>query len=811
MKNKMKNAKGITLLALVITIVILIILATISINWLFGDNGLVNRTEEAKLKQSIAEAEERLSLVLADAYVEKNVTQEYTEEEFLYEHLEDFVYEQEPGANIFKYGEKELISLNGHAFYLDRSVPKLGDYLGEEGILPPVITRINILDKTTSSVNIEAITTKSEGLKYKYAIKELGQGDESYTQETEKSDNTNEFTGLQENTVYTVKVELLKDGEIQDTKTINIVIGQMEKGVVRFEDTVWKNGQASVKIITDETDYTLQYQIGGINGEWINTTSGSVISGLKLKDNVYGRLWSEYGESDPANVTIADKIAPIVTVTQNGINTNSITVKAQAIDNESGMADSVTYKYFVKESSQPDTSYVQKGTDTTGNYTITGLTQGTSYDVKVEATGDKAGNTGIGYLYNQTTGRLPGGEEGVEQGAITFGKTTWSSGQASITINTNTELQLQYQKNSTTGSWTNIENGGTVTGLANNDTVYARLTDGTNYGEYASATIVDDIAPTITRFEATETTSNSITVQVEATDNESGLASTDTYKFYLNDETTEKGKNTTGTFSYVGLSDETSYTLRVNVIDKAGNMVTKTITENTKIAPLASDTLNAGGYVTYPSSKGNLACRVLYDSSSEYGVQLITSNCVKNVTLGGSTLTPSMNSYNNAVSTLNNEAMGYNNDKYSDRARCVGSHPVITSDTTSYYTSGAGYMSSVNGKFKNSDTKYTTDVNQMTKLGLMVVAGNPANGTYWLASRTISSGTAGTIFGLHLVQIYKGNASVSSGSGLFRRNTDYTNDAFSTNRGFRPVFILKSGIKIIGGNGTAGSPYTLGV
>ena len=66
----------------------------------------------------------------------------------------------------------------------------------------------------------------------------------------------------------------------------------MEKGVVRFEDTVWKNGQASVKIITDETDYTLQYQINEIDGEWKNTTSGSVISGLKLKDNVYGRLWS---------------------------------------------------------------------------------------------------------------------------------------------------------------------------------------------------------------------------------------------------------------------------------------------------------------------------------------------------------------------------------------------------------------------------------------------------------------------------------------------------------------------------------------
>ena len=579
-KKALYKNKGITLLALVITIVILIILATIAINMIFGDNGLINRTEQAKLEQSKAEVKEKLELVLADAYAEKYVTQEYTEEEFLYEHLDNFVYEQEPGAKIFEYGEKELISLNGHAFYLDRSVPKLGDYLGEEGILPPVITRINILDKTTSSVNIEVLTTKSDGLKYKYAIKELGQGDENYTQETEKSDNTNEFTGLQENTVYTVKVELIKDGEIQDTKTINIVIGKMEKGVVRFENIVWKNGQASVKILTDETDYTLQYQIGGINGEWINTTSGSVISGLKLKDNVYGRLWSEYGESDPANVTIEDKIAPIVTVTSNGTNTNSVSVKVQAVDNESGMADSVTYKYFVKESSQPDTSYVQKGTNTTGNYTITGLTQGTSYDVKVEVTGDKAGNIGIGYLQNQTTGELPGGEEGVEQGAITFGKTTWTSGQASITINTNTELQLQYQKNSTSGSWINIENGETVIGLKNNDTIYARLTDGTNYGEYASATIVDDIAPTITSID-TLTSTHSIMIKLEVEDKESGVLKIE----YSIDDGLNYSTGSTNTdtqFEFTNLTENTIYKIKIRITDYVGNSLIKELENSTK-------------------------------------------------------------------------------------------------------------------------------------------------------------------------------------------------------------------------------------
>ena len=50
--------KGITLVALVITIVILIILATIAIQFAFGENGLINRAQEAKNYQANADAEQ---------------------------------------------------------------------------------------------------------------------------------------------------------------------------------------------------------------------------------------------------------------------------------------------------------------------------------------------------------------------------------------------------------------------------------------------------------------------------------------------------------------------------------------------------------------------------------------------------------------------------------------------------------------------------------------------------------------------------------------------------------------------------------
>ena len=50
--------KGITLVALVITIVILIILATVAIQFAFGENGLINRAQDAKNYQANADAEQ---------------------------------------------------------------------------------------------------------------------------------------------------------------------------------------------------------------------------------------------------------------------------------------------------------------------------------------------------------------------------------------------------------------------------------------------------------------------------------------------------------------------------------------------------------------------------------------------------------------------------------------------------------------------------------------------------------------------------------------------------------------------------------
>ena len=58
----MKNQKGVTLVALVVTIIVLIILAGISINLLLGDNGIITIAKKAKENIELAKIEEEKSL-----------------------------------------------------------------------------------------------------------------------------------------------------------------------------------------------------------------------------------------------------------------------------------------------------------------------------------------------------------------------------------------------------------------------------------------------------------------------------------------------------------------------------------------------------------------------------------------------------------------------------------------------------------------------------------------------------------------------------------------------------------------------------
>lgn len=69
--RKTKRENGITLIALVITIIILIILAGITIGMLVGENGIINKAKEAKENTQKGQEQEEQDLQKAQDYIDE--------------------------------------------------------------------------------------------------------------------------------------------------------------------------------------------------------------------------------------------------------------------------------------------------------------------------------------------------------------------------------------------------------------------------------------------------------------------------------------------------------------------------------------------------------------------------------------------------------------------------------------------------------------------------------------------------------------------------------------------------------------------
>ena len=87
MRKNLKNQKGITLIALVVTIIILLILAGISIATLTGENGLLNKANVAKEESKKAEYKEELELIGQELQIEQK-TKNITDKEYMDKYAE---------------------------------------------------------------------------------------------------------------------------------------------------------------------------------------------------------------------------------------------------------------------------------------------------------------------------------------------------------------------------------------------------------------------------------------------------------------------------------------------------------------------------------------------------------------------------------------------------------------------------------------------------------------------------------------------------------------------------------------------------
>ena len=111
-----RENRGITLIALIITIIVMLILVAVTVRTVVN-GGLFKHAGDAVNGYSMQEARERLSTTLSGALAEKYTNPNYNEDNFLNEYIKDNL----PDSKIIE----DIVIVDGWAFELDRSVPKI--------------------------------------------------------------------------------------------------------------------------------------------------------------------------------------------------------------------------------------------------------------------------------------------------------------------------------------------------------------------------------------------------------------------------------------------------------------------------------------------------------------------------------------------------------------------------------------------------------------------------------------------------------------------------------------------------------------
>ena len=115
LKERVNGKSGITLIALVITIIVLLILAGVTIATLTGDNGILTKAQSAKKVSTDAEIEEKIKLaVIASKINESNtVDTDVLTKELNNQFVDDGWEKTEIDANTWK------VTVNGQSYKID--------------------------------------------------------------------------------------------------------------------------------------------------------------------------------------------------------------------------------------------------------------------------------------------------------------------------------------------------------------------------------------------------------------------------------------------------------------------------------------------------------------------------------------------------------------------------------------------------------------------------------------------------------------------------------------------------------------------
>jgi len=676
-----RNQKGVTIIALVITIIVLIILAGATLNILLGENGLMKKSKDAKEETKIAELTEKLELEKGpvqlnnDGIVTLETYLDHIKEQGIID--DDCIEETGDEKSRFITVEDEYVYLvedeeNGNVKITYQG--KLKD------LVPNVI--IKVTNTTTNSITVKIEGSRIENIEY--YIKNVTTGEE-YALKATNTTGEYTFTGLIQNNEYQIQIKAKnKNGtttkETQPIKTMTIENLTQANTNFTYSPEGWTNQDVTV---TANPAVTLPSGVIVQTSKDLNKWDDSTSQTFTQNEKMYVRLWDGVNESSYAiaQVSKIDKILPVVGEPETTTNTITMT----ATDDASGIIG-----YNITTTTTPPTEFIDCPETMNFSTTIDKLRQSTTYYLWVK---DKAGNVSAAKeAPTKTVVSLTSANT-----TFTYSPSGWTNGNVTVTASTTATIPSGYRLQTSTNG-TSWEDKTTQIYSANGN-IYARLYDGINESAHAAGAVskIDKTLPKANISCPSSTFVNAtITATVTLEDQGTPLSGINTSKckYVYNTNSGDIGTNessyTGGTFSSnsqninLRATSIAKYYLHVLVIDNAGNKKEyKSGAIDVKDSKVISN-LKTGDYIYYdpgsrsytsPASVNGMSNQVF--SSSTYkgtwrvltktssAVTIIPTFSVTNFQVKGQA------GYNNFISELDKISTIYVHPTYATAGRVV--------------------------------------------------------------------------------------------------------------------------------------------
>ena len=400
-----RNNRGITLVALVVTIIILLILSGITIQGI-THNGIFSNAKQAELENKRAQIVEYLRLKV----INEQTNNPFGSAEEIITATRDNILEnikdlKEIGKEVIveEMSTEEDGEIVDVYFYVvvDGDVYKVDlngqNFIGELGKFSPII-KLKSISNTTNSIKVEVTTKRNEGGKLEYYIK--SEDEEEYKLIETSTEEKYTYEGLEQGKKYNVKIIAVaknnKTAEVVGEQTTGSIVDLTEANAkFTYSPSNWTNTDVVATASTDVTGFTIQTSTDGTT--WANTSSQT----RATNGSVYARLWdgTNAGGMLTGNITKIDKTPATVSISATATGTSTGTLSAVVDDKESGLSQIKwewgTTTNYGNTATDTYATMNGSGTGTIGSTTktksLTGLSAGTTYYVRITAY-DVAGN-----------------------------------------------------------------------------------------------------------------------------------------------------------------------------------------------------------------------------------------------------------------------------------------------------------------------------------------------------------------------------------------------------------------------------------